>query len=276
VPPLSRALHGVAALALGSQDDVYAEHYASEATTPPTIVASLERVVSACAPYRTTRRWLDVGCGRGDLLEIAQRHGFTCYGTEVAASTLENGAARGWIVGRDPDRDERFPAQGFDVVTMIEVLERVPEPRHLLDGAARWLRPGGLLYLTTPNAGSLNRRLLGLEWSIVLPPEHLTLWTARALERALSSTGFAKIRLRTEGLNPSEIVARARGTLRRPSAAAPPPVDRNEAGRQLSAAMSASPLRRAVKTGINHCLSGLRLGDTLKAWAVRGSTRVEA
>jgi len=248
----------------GRLSALYHECYVEEAAPPASAVASLERLAAACEPYRRSGRWLDIGYGQGDLLEVVQRRGWSCYGTEVAPAALARGARKGWTVGSDASGDPRFPAAGFDVVTMVELIEHVPEPRRFLKAAAAWLRPGGLLYLTTPNSRSLNRRALGLDWTIISPPEHLTLWTARAVRLALREAGLQPLRLRSEGLNPWEIVAR----FRRPAQGAPA-YNRNEAAQQLSAALSGGPLRRAFKGLANEVLTQLQLGDTLKAWAVR-------
>jgi SAM-dependent methyltransferase len=213
-----------------------------------------------------TNRWLDVGYGEGGLLSVAEQHGWSCHGVDISPRALAYGRRQGWVVAADTSDDSRFPAGGFDVVTMIELIEHVTEPEEILGSAVRLLRPGGLLYLTTPNANSLNRRVLGLDWSPISPPEHLTIWSAPGLSRALVRTGFVPRKVRTEGLNPSELRARVRAP--RPGA---PPVSRNEAGLALNEAFSSSPLRRCLKAGINRGLSLLRVGDSLKIWAIRGS-----
>jgi SAM-dependent methyltransferase len=243
---------------------LYDGGYVAELPPPASVVASLERVVAACEPFRSSGRWLDVGYGQGDLLEIVQRRGWSCFGTEVAPAALARGARRGWTVGTDVGADARFPQGGFDVVTMVELIEHVRQPRSFLKAAAGWLRPGGLLYLTTPNGRSLNRRALGLAWTIVCPPEHLTLWSGGALRRALRDVGLQPLRLRSEGLNPAEILLRFRGA---PQGS--PAYNRNEAAQRLSAALASSPARRAFKRAANEVLTWLRLGDTLKAWALR-------
>ena len=138
-----------------------------------------------------------------------------------------------------------------------------PTRDSLLSEAGRWLRPGGLLYLTTPNADSLNRRWLGSEWSVFSPPEHLVIWTPRGLRRALARTGFQVRQIRTEGLNPSEMLQRLRP--RSPAATG----SRNQTGSALNEKLSSSPYRRKLKAGINQCLSLFKVGDSLKAWAVR-------
>jgi SAM-dependent methyltransferase len=243
--------------ALTTLYDRYYDH--AQDRLSPAASGSLERLVRSYEPLCTTGRWLDIGFGQGLLLDIAEQHGWRCYGTEVAPSSLSYGERRGWIVTTDASTDPRFPPEGFDVVSMIEVIEHMAAPKAFLQAAARWLRPGGLLHITTPNAESLNRRLLGVQWSIFSPPEHIIVWTAGALHRALTEAGFIKLQIRTEGLNPSEILSR----WRRDENA--PPVDRHRAAVAWNEAMTRSSGRRALKTGINRGLSLLRMGDTLKA-----------
>jgi SAM-dependent methyltransferase len=244
------------------------EHYhdAARFTLAPIVEASLERVVSLAERSRLTGRWLDFGYGEGGLLEVAQRRGWACYGVEISRSMLDYGSRKGWTVTSDPRGDPRIADATFDVVTMIEVLEHVADPVCLLSDAARWLRPGGLLYVTTPNARGLNCRILGQAWSVVCPPQHLILWTPRALRVALARAGFSTWRLRAEGFNPAEILAWMRG-----GRSAAESVNRYESGLALSAALERSRVRRIAKAVVNRGLSALGLGDTLKAWASRAA-----
>jgi 2-polyprenyl-3-methyl-5-hydroxy-6-metoxy-1,4-benzoquinol methylase len=243
--------------------DLY-DHYYDNASfcMNSAAAASLDSLAKSFAGHRETGRWLDIGFGEGGMLAVAERHGWSCYGTELSPAALAHGKRRSWVVAADADTDPRFVRQGFDIVTMIELLEHLPTPVHLLFAAARWLRPGGLLYITTPNARSLNRCVLGLNWSVVSPPEHLVLWTAVGLRKCLARAGFAVQAVRTDGFNPFEIVDRLRG----PRSAAP---SRNSAGFAMNEAFSSSSLRRGLKRGINCLLSLFRLGDTLKVLAVR-------
>jgi SAM-dependent methyltransferase len=235
----------------------------------PASTASLERLSRSFEPFRFTGRWLDVGYGEGALLNIAQSLGWTCHGVEISPQSLEYGRTRGWNVSNDIWNLD-FPEPGFDVVTMVEFLEHVTDPGGYLSAAVRSLRPGGLLYLTTPNARSLNRLCLGLDWSIFSPPEHITIWTARGLRSALSREGLACRRIRTDGFNPSEIMTRLHQIGGSPAGISQRfSMSRNEAAFALNAAFSSSAYRRAFKRGVNSCLSALGVGDTLKIWATK-------
>jgi 2-polyprenyl-3-methyl-5-hydroxy-6-metoxy-1,4-benzoquinol methylase len=244
-----------------SQDPYASYHALSTFEAPALIAESLAVVVASAEPYRRTNRWLDFGFGEGALLTAAEQRSWSCYGIEASPHALEYGRSRGWRVADAAAGKSGFAVASFDVVSMIEVIEHLPEPTLALREALHWLRPGGLLYLTTPNARSLNRWVLGSEWSIFCPPEHWIIWSPLGLRRALQCVGFTGVRMRTTGLNPVEILAR----LRRPKAPGPP-VHRQAAAVRLNEALSRSPSRRLVKRLANELLTALQLGDGLKAW----------
>jgi SAM-dependent methyltransferase len=231
---------------------------------PAVTAQSLDNLAESFHSFKRSGRILDIGFGAGGVLSAAEKRGWQCYGTEVSPAALEHGKRHGWIVTEEPEADSRFIPGGFDVVTLFEVLEHVGDPDSLLGMAARYLRPGGLLYLTTPNARSMNRRVLHLKWSVFSPPEHIVLWTARGVRHALSRSGFCCPRIRTEGFNPSEILS----GFRRPATTIQGR-SRNEAGQRLNEVMSRGRGRRVIKSGVNRCLSFFGIGDSLKVWAIR-------
>jgi SAM-dependent methyltransferase len=243
-----------------SQDPYATYHALSTFEAPELIAAALSAVAASAEPYRRTNRWLDFGFGEGGLLAAAQQRGWLCFGTEASPHALEHGRSRGWHVAEAAAGKSSFAAGSFDVVSLIEVIEHLREPAVALREALNWLRPGGLLYLTTPNARSLNRRVLGSEWSIFCPPQHWVIWSPLGLCRALEDVGFIRVRMRTTGLNPVEILAR----FRQPRSS-DKPIHRQAAAVRLNEALSRSPSRRAVKRLANELLTALRLGDGLKA-----------
>jgi SAM-dependent methyltransferase len=227
--------------------------------------ASLDALVASAAPYRRLGGWLDVGFGEGGLLRAAERQGWDCAGVEASPEALAFGRAEGWAVAEPHAAADLLPESGFDVVTLIEVIEHLEDPVRVLRQAVGWLRPGGLLYLTTPNVHSLNRRFLGPRWSIFCPPEHLTIWSPRGLKTALSRLGLTRVRLWTHGFNPAEILAILKGL------GPDVPVHRQRAADSMNRALSKTPMRRAAKRFVNGLLTLGGVGDTLKAGCEKSS-----
>lgn len=225
----------------------------------------LEEIVAGFEPWRRLNRWLDVGCGAGTLLDAARRRGWEVAGTEVAAGAAEAVRARGYDVRVGELERLDLPLDGFDVVSVVEVLEHHPEPRALLAAAARLLRLGGALYVTTPHGRGISARLLGLRWSVVAPPEHLQLLSARGLREAVTATGLQVRDLRIHAVNPSELL---RG-LRSRGGRAVDPGSRVESSYRVNEALSAGRAGAVLKRVANAALSATRLGDSLKLIAER-------
>lgn len=239
-------------------DDLYADLYSREDIVPAVVAASLDGIAASMRPFRTHGRWLDIGFGQGALLDAAARAGFECHGTELSQVALDKGRARGFVTARGT---EGFPDRSFDVVSLVELVEHVEDPAGFLHEARRVLRPGGCLYITTPNAWSVNRFCLGGRWSVFAPPDHITIFTPRGLRRLLVESGFERVSIRAEGLNPFEI-------LRRPSKEGEAmEFNRAQASTRLCESFSASPGRRRMKAALNALLSLGRVGDSLKVRA---------
>ena len=85
--------------------------------------------------------------------------------TGVDAAPENIAAARAHAAGQGLEIDYRVGGveslEGpFDLVTCLEVVEHVAEPRAFISGLARILAPGGLLVLSTPNRTAMSRLVL--------------------------------------------------------------------------------------------------------------------
>ncbi len=136
-------------------------------------------------------RVLDVGCGRGLLLEQFRRRGWEGQGTELS----EQAAAYPRDVLKLPVRigtldNLEFPAGHFDAVVMWHVLEHVSDPRVALAAVARVLKPGGIFMVGVPNFGGLEARSCRDKWFHLDAPRHLTHFTWSALREGLAAAGL--------------------------------------------------------------------------------------
>ena len=241
----------------------YNDYYEEEDPGAPAFVAKrCDEIVGAFAPFRQDGRLLDVGFGAADILQAARRAKWNVCGVEVSSSAIDHARQCGFDVFHGLLHDRRYESASFDVVVVSELLEHVAEVQPLLEEIARVLRPGGLLWATTPHAHGLSERILGAKWSVVSPPVHVQLFSIRGLRQLLEATGFEDVSISAQGFNPREVWQSWRG---------------NEVGIKqrielaygLNAFFEEDPLRRAVKRSLNGMLSALRLGDSLKVFARR-------
>jgi len=159
--------------------------------------ASYRDLLRRLARLRPGGRLLDLGCAMGFLLELAEQAGFESWGLDLNPEAVRVSQQKfGDRVAQGELDASAFPGVAFDVVTLIDVLEHVPDPAVLLAGVQRRLLPGGVLAALLPNAASLTRRLLGRRWPHYAP-EHLFFWTPAALARQLAAAGFEVREIRT-------------------------------------------------------------------------------
>lgn len=124
--------------------------------------SSMQEIVSdalAAARPQPRLRWLDIGCGRGDLLrevkEKWQPSGLSGIDPiDWLAEDLREGVRFEQLPAEEADRLE--PA---DRVLMIEVIEHLEAPWRALRSAAGRVAPGGWLVVSTPNLATLRNRL---------------------------------------------------------------------------------------------------------------------
>src|SRR5438309_9427223 len=136
------------------------------------------------------RRAADVGCGAGLLAEPLARLGAEVTGIDAApeniAAARAHGLGQGLAIDYRVGSVEALEPGAYDLVTSLEVVEHVSDPRGFVDGLARALKPGGLLIRSTPNRTARSRLMLILvgegtgriprgthDWAKFLSPEEL-------------------------------------------------------------------------------------------------------
>lgn len=132
---------------------------------------------------------LELGAGAGFALEAARAAGWRAHGLELSGGAVtwarENLDVDVELGGFDDLRDE----ERWDAVAAFQTIEHLTDVRDALRRIHRALRPGGVAFLTTPDHGSLNRRLLRGLWPSYRP-EHLLYFDARSLRRILEEEGY--------------------------------------------------------------------------------------
>lgn len=144
------------------------------------------------------RALLDVGAAAGVFVERARARHWDAWGIEPSAWAAEQARTRlRQPVTTGALRDQALPDASIDVVTLWEVIEHLPDPATELREIRRITRPGGLLAMSTPDAGSLVARLLGGRWpGWGKVPEHLYFFDRRTLRRLIEATGYEVLEMR--------------------------------------------------------------------------------
>lgn len=136
-------------------------------------------------------RWVDLGCGRGELLERAGGRGG--FGLDFFAGNARASARTGHpSLAADLNRPLPFADASLDGVGLVEVIEHIVRAEALVEEIARVVRPGGWLVLTTPNVVHWTYRWRALTGHA--PKQegyHYRFFTRDRLERMLAERGFA-------------------------------------------------------------------------------------
>lgn len=142
---------------------------------------------------RPGARLLDVGCGEGSFLATMRDAGWAVQGLEPDPAAAEVTRSRGIPVEEAPIEAHTLPSGSFDALTMSHVLEHVHDPRGALRACRELLRPGGILWLATPNLDARGHARFGPAWIGLDPPRHLCIFTRASLLAALREAGFAVV-----------------------------------------------------------------------------------
>jgi 2-polyprenyl-3-methyl-5-hydroxy-6-metoxy-1,4-benzoquinol methylase len=194
----------------------------------------------------------------GFFLEEAIKREWNVYGTEFTDKAIDMCTAKGIKMFRGELDEIDFSGLKFDVITSIEVLEHLSNPVEHLNAARKLLRPGGIIYITTPNIKSFNSRILRNKWNGLSYPEHLCYYSKKSLSRAMKESGFKKVSLRTEGISPERLVTSMENKKVDHSSA----TTRDELLRQR---LESSIFLKLLKRFTNSVLNILSLGESLKA-----------
>jgi len=137
-------------------------------------------------------RVLDVGCAAGYFLSVMKEAGWQVTGLEPsdairpqAEERLGKEHVRGGLLGQ-----VELPAGGFDLVTMWDVIEHIPDVVAAAREVRRLLAPGGKFLIETQDVRSLAARVLGRRWQHYKHAEHIYHFHERTLADALSRAGF--------------------------------------------------------------------------------------
>jgi len=175
----------------------YSDYLANRANIEKTFSKRLARIERYVSPGRI----LDVGCALGFFLSAASSRGWDVRGIDLSEFAVN--FARKEFDGRVENKtlsESALPSAGFDAVTYWDVLEHVPDPKSELREAHRVLKPGGIIGIVVPDAGSYAAKIFGKNWpEFKRIREHIYFFNKKTLPAMLASLGFEVLRIEGAG-----------------------------------------------------------------------------
>ena len=151
---------------------------------------------SFCAEHLTPGGvWFDVGCGTGELLSVVRELGWEPRGCEADAVHVRFARTRGLeVLEGYVDEPPAELAPGVRVLSALNLLEHVPEPRLWLARMTARLAPGAHVVIEVPRHPSIssfsNLLYPDLACRHIYPPDHMHIFTEASLERVLGAAGL--------------------------------------------------------------------------------------
>jgi SAM-dependent methyltransferase len=158
--------------------------------------ANARRRLRRLAEFAEPGALLDVGCAAGFFVDEATHRGWQARGVDVSEAMVDWGRRhtaadiRVGTLGDTPaDRAE-------SCITMWDYIEHALDPRGDVEQAFARLRPGGILALSTGDAGSALARMSLERWHLMTPRHHNFFFTLRTMRRLLGAAGFEILSMR--------------------------------------------------------------------------------
>jgi 2-polyprenyl-3-methyl-5-hydroxy-6-metoxy-1,4-benzoquinol methylase len=159
-------------------------------------------------------KYLDVGCGLGEMIAGMARLGVDAEGVEPSPAAVDRAQSLGLKVHLGMLHDAQFPDSRFDSLSLDHVLEHTPNPVVILAECRRILNPKGEIVVGVPNFGSLVRSLVGCTWSVYDLPRHLHHFCQCSTRNVAARAGLTVVAMETE-LLPEHVEVELATALRR-------------------------------------------------------------
>ncbi len=136
---------------------------------------------------------LDVGCGTGLLLREFKKLGWEVHGADLSSYVQKYADMFGFTLHVGKIEEIDLPENSFDVITGINVIEHIRDPKPFIDKIIKLLKPGGAAYFNVPNYGSLPIRMGFSSFHRNNPPQHMSYYTGRTIRLLFNYSGQASM-----------------------------------------------------------------------------------
>ena len=143
-------------------------------------------------------RLLEVGCAYGYFLDSCRADFEDVVGIDISRDAVSHARDKLELDARVGDLvSASFPGDWADAVCMWDTIEHLTDPSGYLAETRRILKPGGMLFLTTGDLGSIVARVRGRRWRQIHPNTHYFYFSRDTISRLLDRLGFDSLEFRT-------------------------------------------------------------------------------
>lgn len=142
---------------------------------------------------------LDIGSGMGLFLYKAKKKGFNVKGLELSDYAVNFSLKQGLSAENNSIYGATLPNNFYNIVSMKEVIEHLPDPKKALQIIYSTLKPKGVLFITTGNYNCPERKLRGKEWFYFMPKGHIYIFNPKTIKNYLKEVGFSKVIVTNQG-----------------------------------------------------------------------------
>lgn len=159
----------------------------------PSFQRALHRQMRYLPQARLGARLLDVGFGSGEFMRLARRIGWHVSGVDFDPVVVANASECGLNVYHGDLCSFDEVQDSFDAITINHVLEHVSDPGEMISSAYRLLKPGGMLFIETPNIDAYGHMRFRENWRGLEVPRHLVLFNWESVIGLLNKVGFVEL-----------------------------------------------------------------------------------
>lgn len=172
---------------LNLEDPEYSLESEGRSRNFKTILKRLEKI------DKPGRDLLDIGAASGIFLNLAREQGYRIQGIEPSHFLAEQAREMYGIELFQGTIDSFSSSDKFSVVTLVDILEHLPDPEPFMSSLEGLIQKDGLLVIVTPDIDSLAEKLAGKKWWHYRIA-HLNFFNRKSLKTLLANHGFEVIK----------------------------------------------------------------------------------
>ncbi|MFK5854611.1 MAG: class I SAM-dependent methyltransferase [Bacteroidota bacterium] len=154
---------------------------------------NIKRKYNLVKRYNTSGKFLDIGCGTGELLKYFKDNNWVVQGIEPNNSARELAKTKYNINVAEENELDHIQPNSLDVISMWHVLEHVPNLHKRLEQISKLIKKSGTVFIALPNLDSPDSKKYKEYWSALDVPRHLHHFTQQTFEKLISYHGMKLI-----------------------------------------------------------------------------------